>query len=67
MPYFQILYEIFQHLSVSDRQSAGMVCKKWFDVSKHNAFLRNCVVKIQNRQFCEERIAKNGNTDTDTR
>jgi uncharacterized protein YodC (DUF2158 family) len=56
----QVLFEIFQHLSVSDRQAAGMVCKHWFDVSKHSAFLKNCVVKIQNRQFREERIAKNG-------
>jgi hypothetical protein len=58
--FFQILVEIFSHLTVSDRQAAGLVCQHWFKVSKRAVFLKNCIVKIQNREYREERFSKNG-------
>jgi hypothetical protein len=60
--FFQILIKIFCHLTVFDRQTAGLVCKDWFEVSKRAVFLKKCIVKIGSREDFGKNDLKNPRT-----
>lgn len=45
---------IFEYLNPSDRQCAGLVCKRWEEASQHGSFIEEFTVNFQQTSFSED-------------